>query len=433
LKIKRLMIALLLLLSLTGFTKINAGCDHNSLDGVWKTEGYGLILEAEHQAVNIYQTTSISGFKAYQGTYNDNSIQLSNITINYKFENDSLIIYHPYSGTRYQARRLAALPQFCKDGGTPETADPILNFEIFWRTFNEQYAFFQLRGVNWEHQYCIYRPQITKYTTPSQLFAIMCQMVQPLNDSHVSISDPKNEKEYNIGYDSEVIKKAKSMFLAREGVNRIGSQDYLAYQYLANNIALITVFAEFGYADSTDLEAEGKAIDQVIEALANQKAIIIDLRNNEGGLDTIARLFAGRFADQKRLAYSKQARNGSGYTQLTDYYVEPQGPRQYHGKVIVLTSRNTVSAGEILVMCLKVLPNVTVIGEATNGCHSDALSWALPNGFNIGLANERYYAADHQIYEKIGLQPDVFIPYDFDAVLQGKDHIMEAAIEYIEK
>ena len=54
------------------------------------------------------------------------------------------------------------------------------NFEALWKTFHERYAFFKLRGVDWQAQYKTYRPKITKDTSDDELFKVMCEMLKPL-------------------------------------------------------------------------------------------------------------------------------------------------------------------------------------------------------------------------------------------------------------
>ena len=68
-----------------------------------------------------------------------------------------------------------------------ELSPPEKNFETLWKTFNERYAFFELRKVDWQKQYKTYRPKVTKETTDEELFNIMCEMLKPLKDGHVNL------------------------------------------------------------------------------------------------------------------------------------------------------------------------------------------------------------------------------------------------------
>ena len=169
-------------------------------------------------------------------------------------------------------------------------------------------------------------------------------------------------------------------------------------------------------------------MDQVVAEFADAETVILDVRFNGGGYDATALTLAGRFADQERLALTKHARNGDSFTPLREFYVQPLGDQQYTGNVIVLTSPLTASAAEIFVMALQALPNVTVIGEPTSGGTSDILGRQLPNGWQFGLSNEVYYASDGQVYEGLGLQPDVVVPINIENLLAGQDDMLTAAL-----
>ncbi|MDP6036184.1 MAG: protease, partial [Verrucomicrobiota bacterium] len=70
-----------------------------------------------------------------------------------------------------------------------------------WKTFHERYAFFKLRGVDWQKQYKTYRPKVTKNTTDEELFKVLCEMLKPLKDGHVNLKakglGAKKKKTFN--------------------------------------------------------------------------------------------------------------------------------------------------------------------------------------------------------------------------------------------
>ena len=51
-----------------------------------------------------------------------------------------------------------------------------------------------------------------------------------------------------------------------------------------------------------------------------------------------------------------------------------------------------------------------------------------PNGWQFGLSNEVYYASDGQVYEGLGLQPDVVVPINIENLLAGQDDMLTAAL-----
>jgi hypothetical protein len=417
----------------------------SDLEGVWLTHGYGMLIEINGDQTNVYDLTPVSCVLLF-----DNAA-LQAYGLQFTLENGELIIRDDLT-LYFAAARLDALPDRCANGGT-QSDDPELNFEAFWNDFNEQYAFFDLHGVDWQAQYDHYRPLVTAATTPNELFAILSDMVRPLDDDHLTLSNgvddfaPAALPTWISDRDSlaptmimilDVI--AQNYLKADISVNletaslqgdetRIANR-LIFYGRLSDTVGYINILAETAYTDGGDDAAAAEAaMDRIVAEFADLDTVILDTRLNTGGEDGIALILASRFADQKRLVCTKQARDGSGFTPAREFYVEPGGPQQFTKNVIVLTSQFTVSAGETLILALDVLPNVTMIGEKTAGAYSDMLLRVLPNGWQFTMSNEVYTSADGDIYEKVGNPPDIEIPLDVASFQAGKDTMLDAALE----
>jgi C-terminal processing protease CtpA/Prc len=91
--------------------------------------------------------------------------------------------------------------------------------------------------------------------------------------------------------------------------------------------------------------------------------------------------------------------------------LEPRGSQQYQGPIALLTSATTVSAAETFTLMMSSLPNVTLIGEATQGARSNKLDKLLPNGFEFSLSNEFYYDTSGNWYEGVGIPADIEVPF----------------------
>jgi hypothetical protein len=70
-------------------------------------------------------------------------------------------------------------------------------FNEFVQLFRDHYAFFELRKVDWEAQVKKYQPKVTSATTDAELFQVLCDMIDPLDDGHTSLSG--NGKRFNSG------------------------------------------------------------------------------------------------------------------------------------------------------------------------------------------------------------------------------------------
>ncbi|MBI5957149.1 MAG: S41 family peptidase [Chloroflexi bacterium] len=407
--------------------------DTLTLDGLWQTQGYGMVIAAAEGQAAVYQVTAISCLLLLETPYEGDSLPELQMTVS-ALDDDHLVLRDLM--TAYMILDpIDQLPAPCADGGTANTDDPELNFEVFWHTFNEQYAFFYLYDVDWQAQYDTFRPRVTADTTPEELFSILSEMITPLKDGHVSlISDvgefsPGTLPEWLEGDSATIIGDfIQKQYLSGDEVTLVGNH-LIAYRKLDDRTGYIFIQAMYGYAldNANEVEAAAQAIDEALAALDGVERMIVDVRFNGGGLDAVALVLASRFADDKHLAFSKQARNGDSFTPLREYFVEPGGERQFTGPVVLLTSGLTASAAEIFVMAMRELPHVTVMGEATSGGHSDILGCMLPNGWSFGLSNEVYRAADGQIYEKAGLPPDQAIPFDAEGFVAGSDNVLNAA------
>lgn len=81
--------------------------------------------------------------------------------------------------------------------------------------------------------------------------------------------------------------------------------------------------------------------------------------------------------------------------------------------IVVLTSNQTVSAGEDLTLELRALDNVTQIGYRTNGVFASTHTRMLPNGWVFQLPFDRNMSHDGKYFEGIGIPPDIeFMPAD---------------------
>ena len=409
-------------------------------DGIWLTNGYGWVLVAEGGLATQYELTAVSCLPIDQFAYAAEGMTFDLV-------DDNTLVVQSASSLYFTANRLEVLPDLCLNGGTPYSDDPELNFEVFWRTFDEHYASFDLHNIDWAAQYDLYRPQITPETTPDELWTIFVQMLTPVRDSHVYLDSPNdsfspiNMPEWDPIVPPEII--------ALQTIETIG-ETYLGGYVTANEELEVSgdevlvphesifygkLSDTVGYINIMNMDSEDPEViallDNIIAEWAGMDTIIIDVRFNLGGNDATSLQYAGRFADQERLAYSKQAVDGEGYTPSRDLFVTPSGPQQFTGNVIVLTSKATVSAAEIFVMAMRVLPHVTLVGMPSNGAHSDILGRTLPNGWEIGLSNEVYTLADGQIYESVGIPVDVEAAIDPATLEVGRDHVLDTALAFI--
>ena len=330
-----------------------------------------------------------------------------------------------------------------------QTVDhPEENFEKLWHEFNDRYAFFDLKQVSWQDIYQEYRPRINDKTTNSELFDLCCEMISTLADGHVSLVDERGKRRCRGGKKVRFLDEFPNQSAFKELIGVIDGQLSKAgfaepkrvkmeIPYISGHIIEYAVSAKLGYLRINLMiglpEAEfTQSLDTAIEDLKDAEGIIIDVRFNSGGLDRYAYAIANRFADQKRLGHSRRLKDKNGFSDPEFFYLQPAGKRQIVKPIMLLTSSFTISAADVFVLAMKQLPYVTIIGENTQGFFSDAYQDQLPNGWTYTLSFQQYFDASGQNLEGIGVEPHIRVVNTRDDLREGRDPVLEKAIELLE-
>jgi carboxyl-terminal processing protease len=411
--------------------------DPQALNGIWRTNGFGWLLEIDDGVFQVYEQTSVSCLPAMDGHVEGNILILedgSHVTAGIVA---GKLVLALQDTLRISGDRLDALPEVCTNSTTQDSQDPEWNFEVLWHTFAEHYAFFELHQVDWQAQYKTYRPLVTASTTRRDLFDILVDLVEPLSDPHIYVArgaatrySPDRPQLWAPMW-PQIVGLLKRPYLHSE-VHQAGN-DKLFYGMLDEGIGYLSILTmiEFAAEQEDERVVLAEAMDRILLEFKDANALIIDVRTNSGGHASNALLIASRFADQQRLVFSRQTRQGDGYTPLHEFRVEPRGERQFTGPVVVLTSRAMFSAGEIFVMCMRAFPHVTVVGEATAGAHSNMVEKSLPKGWPFGLSNQVCFAHDGQVYEEVGIPPDVEVKMSSKARGSDCDPVLDEALEIL--
>ena len=303
--------------------------------------------------------------------------------------------------------------------------NPEALFETLWNTFDTDYAPFAQRNVNWQNEYLIYRPQVNANTTEEELYTIFTQMLRTLNDGHVSLVTP-NRKVFN-----------SNIYFDQEKVDSLFDLDLIESTYLMNTFKesgdggnISGKIGNIGYWHLKWIGENLYSAAEILNDFANTDGLIIDLRNNGGGDMTYSFSELGRLTDKDRFTHRSKTKNGPGPDDYTPWYnwnIYPEAP--YFDKPIVLiTDRFTISAGERTTMILKSLPNVTHIGDTTNGSLSTKIGKELVNGWYYSVAPQIIEFYEGVSFEGIGLIPDIFVKNTYMEIQAGQDKTLEEAL-----
>ena len=299
------------------------------------------------------------------------------------------------------------------------------NFEILWRDFDRHYAFFQEKNIDWQAVHAEYAGRVTSSTSPAELYRLLIEMLQPLQDTHVTLVAPGIGRWSYEAWPKAPANYSEQVVLGRYvgGITR-GRADHLYYGTTAQGLGYIRIRDFVGSGWIAD-------IDRAVGALYDAPGIIVDVRDNGGGTDLLSDPIAGRFADRKRVVERVRYRDGPAHDQFTDWidrHVEPSGARRYTKPVVLLTNRRVISTAESFVLSMRVLPHVTVVGDTTAGGSGNPIARELPNGWSFRLSRWQTTTPEGASYEGVGLAPDVPVRITDADARAGRDTILERAI-----
>lgn len=436
-----------------------AALDSSAVQGVWRTEGYGLLVAIAGRDLKTYEETSLSCLPAIPATRRPSpagpkqefaSSDGNGLFVVSSEGPDRLRIHFDGAASDILARRVPGLPAACT---RPAPDTPMANFEIFAATYAAHYILFGQKKIDWPATVAAARAKVTPKTSRAELFAILQGMIEPLHDAHTFLSDPRTQTRYHgarAGTDSllqggsanllknEVPKAFAATAKYLKGPLRSWCNDKVWSGMIDDQTAYLRLLSFSGYARKGGFREELAALETALDSVLvpGLKRLIIDVRINLGGSDPLGLAIARRLATAPYLAYSKQARadaaNPDVWTPAQPSRVMPtERPRAFKGPVAILTSGLTISAGETFTQAMMGRrPAVFRVGEPTQGVFSDVLGRQLPNGFQFGLPNEVFRAADGRTYDGPGIPPTHPVPV-FSAAdrAQGRDGALEKALE----
>ena len=406
----------------------------SEIEGVWQMRGYGWIFDIDQENVTTYDISSISCLP--NASYP--SSMLGEYTIKDKVMTTRIGL------STYVLDRLETLPDLC--GVTlsrKQKKDPLYNFEILWHTFNEQYAYFDVRSTDWEQSYKKYKPQINNNTTDAELYSIVYAMLDEIGDGHVDLEAPDKiiDKAYELTdmEDDDVSFKELWMSIAHYYVDDLKTHNYTksVWGKINDQVGYLQVndmAAQAYYGITPDMtkreaqklyeramyksdnhmqdETDGmhRTMQKVLKDLEGVKHIILDVRFNGGGFDTVSFEIIRALTTEAFIGFKKYARQGTATTEPYLYEVTP-AENAFTGTVHILQSSFSASATETMLLASMQMPNVLRVGSASEGILSDALEKVLPNGWSFYMSNEAYETPDGVNYENKGIPVDIELNY----------------------
>ena len=172
--------------------------------------------------------------------------------------------------------------------------------------------------------------------------------------------------------------------------------------------------------------------DAAVDALRDADAIVLDIRGNFGGVGGMSMGIAGHFFDSTRTIGTMIQRGATLKFVANPRRVNTrsQGVSPYAGPLAIVVDELSISTTEIFAGGMQALGRAQVFGVQTSGQALPSVPERLPNGDILYHAIADFVNPFGKPLEGAGVTPDRVVPLTRQALLQGRDPALDAAIAW---
>lgn len=269
--------------------------------------------------------------------------------------------------------------------------------------------------------------------TPADKAGIKCgDKIVKINDKEYTSDDLEEAVKVMRGKAGEsvkitVLRRDKDGVLISKDFNIVRSTiklETVSSHEFEDNIGYIAI-SSFDIPTYDDFMKEYKKLKD-----RGMKKLIIDLRNNPGGLLRTSTKIAGEFLDGGTIVYTKN-RVGK-----KDIISAPKGAIDI--PLLVLVNEGSASASEIITGAFKDRKRAVIMGSKTFGKGIVQTIFNFPNGEGLKITTSEYFTPDGYNIHKKGINPDIEVKLNKDVEVIGAEHLKEdnqlrEAIKYMKE
>jgi C-terminal processing protease CtpA/Prc len=229
----------------------------------------------------------------------------------------------------------------------------------------------------------------------------------------------------NINYLSD--NQAKQQTLAILPKEKLNTPNWLkvvkdkkCYKVLEDNIGYITLAS-----------IKNEDITEIKKLFKHTKGIVIDIRNYPS---TFVPFALGSYFVSEPTSFVKFTKgnpnNPGEFTFREGAKINSDG-NKYEGKLVVLVNEKSQSQAEYTAMAFRATKNSTIVGSQTAGADGNVSTIRLPGGLSTMISGIGVYYPDGTATQRIGIVPDIIIHPTIEGIKQGRDELLEKAIQII--
>ena len=162
---------------------------------------------------------------------------------------------------------------------------------------------------------------------------------------------------------------------------------------------------QFNEKTSTSLR---KAVNELEDK--GLKGLIVDLRNNPGGLLTSSIDVSSLFVPRRQLIVFTEGRQKSGRQE----YKSGSGEKFLDLPMVILINEGSASAAEIVAGCLQDYGRAIIVGEQSFGKGSVQSIIEIEDGSAVRLTTAKYYTPSERLIHEKGIKPDFIVEVSDD-------------------
>lgn len=201
----------------------------------------------------------------------------------------------------------------------------------------------------------------------------------------------------------DIFRPSSKVVLSKEVIRRVIKIDSVrGVEMLEPGIGYIRI-TQFGTQTFDEF-------DSALEELEDEglEGLILDLRNNPGGVLPAAVEIAGEFFPKgETVVYTK----GKNPSQNKRYTSESQ-MREGDYAIVILVNRGSASASEIVAGALQDIGRAKLVGTKTFGKGSVQTIFQYQSGDAMRLTTALFFTPSGRVIHKQGIEPDVVVPIE---------------------
>ena len=319
-----------------------------------------------------------------------------------------------------------------------------------------------VEGLNDEYSQYFTKEELDKYKTDNiegQFVGIGVYIIQDTEKNAIRVLAPiKGSPAEKAGilagdyivkvddqaYTGEQITEATNKMKGKEGtkvkIQIIRDEKTLDFEVERANVRVNPVEADIyeeniGYLKISSFDqGSGSEVTKKVEELKekNIKSLIIDLRNNGGGIVDEAIEIADLFTNKDSTLLITKDKHGN------ENISKAKKDKVIEVPIIVLTNENTASASEILAGALKDNNVAKIVGTTTFGKGVIQELLTMKDGTGLKLTTNEYYTPNRNKINKVGIEPDekIELPEEYKNILsipKEVDTQLNKAIELLKR